>query len=1095
MKRADRQQLGAVIDEVLAWVDTADDVRHLAAHLPLSAGINPAVEFPLLDSLSQVSESGDTLTAAQLAKPLWFDRRKKLASAHDAATRLTTFHRQVKAAAADSALTALHSRLSTQTTAEREQLQSTLTSLRRLHEWSAEILLDVAHMPITRSGVLTVEKDAAMQSLVQVVDLNLAEAKRLLDPSGCRSSACSTRHTSAKLLHKIERDANKSGLHLAVRTARERVDALLSSERAQVRELAEQASHWAIRAKTIRDVPANAVERVNARVKEAIAAGADAEVGPSVRLVPLSVLDSDLVSDLELVGSFVLTPEDQSHLTDAQELAQSVSALIAREFDSTWRCRRNRTCIAAHDVTASLLASAVSVQNNLRRLTPPPPSERADFDRLLDPSLGFQSFLPGEASNIELLDNALTTRARSEVSAIVNAAKTTKKAAARARSAAAAVHTSDVKKALKAMDLDALRKASTGTERFRTTPLGQCYIDNVWDVLRFQKRRSLASIPGLGAVSGKAIAQASLRLLEAVRDETPVRIDMKARSKQTEALLIALRRWDASRRFNPTLEEVALAQGLKRLFKSNPTAEQVLSFTQGPATNSICVESMLNSTLERSQPAPSNSDVWTDFLSRPSDNFGMLTELGFMTEDEKKMHGDLPGQIIEAVRAKELKRDYLTASLRTYQSFGARFALVQKKVVIGDEMGLGKTVEALAVFTHLRAIGHSHFLVVCPAAVVSNWIRETSKHTKLNASRLHGPQWERNLAAKSWSRNGGVAVTTYDLLPWAREHLSNAEIASAVFDEAHYIKNPKAKRSLAAADVMNSVRYVVLMTGTPLENSVQEFRNLIGYIRSDLSESAPQFLASKFRKHVAPAYLRRNQEDVLMELPELIEIDEWLGMSDTDEHSYRAAVQEGNFMLMRRTAMLSAGSLKVERLLEIAAEAEANCRKVIVFSYFREVLSDVARRLPGEVFGPLTGSIPAANRQTLVDKFTNAGHGAVLVAQITAGGVGLNIQAAAVVVICEPQVKPTMEAQAVARAHRMGQTNTVQVHRLLSENSVDERIREILTTKKQLFNEFARDSVIAARAPDAVDVTDAELARRVVAAERERLFARAATAD
>ncbi|GAA1135569.1 hypothetical protein GCM10009583_01610 [Ornithinicoccus hortensis] len=131
----------------------------------------------------------------------------------------------------------------------------------------------------------------------------------------------------------------------------------------------------------------------------------------------------------------------------------------------------------------------------------------------------------------------------------------------------------------------------------------------------------------------------------------------------------------------------------------------------------------------------------------------------------------------------------------------------------------------------------------------------------------------------------------------------------------------------------------------------------------------------------------------------------------------------------------------------------------------------------------------------LIDRFSAAGHGAVLVAQVTAGGVGLNIQSASVVVICEPQLKPTMEAQAIARAHRMGQTRNVQVHRLLTENSVDERIRDILVEKKQLFEKFARESVIAKHAPDAVDVTDAELARLVVAAERERLFGLSETAS
>ena len=101
----------------------------------------------------------------------------------------------------------------------------------------------------------------------------------------------------------------------------------------------------------------------------------------------------------------------------------------------------------------------------------------------------------------------------------------------------------------------------------------------------------------------------------------------------------------------------------------------------------------------------------------------------------------------------------------------------------------------------------------------------------------------------------------------------------------------------------------------------------------------------------------------------------------------------------------------------------------------------------------------------MVDEFSTAGDGAVLVSQIVAGGVGLNIQAASVVVICEPQLKPTTESQAIARAHRMGQVHSVQVHRLLSEGSVDERVREILARKRAMFDEFARVSDTADAAP------------------------------
>lgn len=126
----------------------------------------------------------------------------------------------------------------------------------------------------------------------------------------------------------------------------------------------------------------------------------------------------------------------------------------------------------------------------------------------------------------------------------------------------------------------------------------------------------------------------------------------------------------------------------------------------------------------------------------------------------------------------------------------------------------------------------------------------------------------------------------------------------------------------------------------------------------------------------------------------------------------------------------------------------------------------------------------------MVDGFSSSRHGAVLVAQIVAGGVGLNIQSASVVIICEPQLKPTTETQAIARAHRMGQVQSVQVHRLLSEDSVDQRITEMLAGKKRLFDDFARVSDMAGATPDAVDLSEAELVQEVIAAERKRLFER-----
>ncbi len=122
-----------------------------------------------------------------------------------------------------------------------------------------------------------------------------------------------------------------------------------------------------------------------------------------------------------------------------------------------------------------------------------------------------------------------------------------------------------------------------------------------------------------------------------------------------------------------------------------------------------------------------------------------------------------------------------------------------------------------------------------------------------------------------------------------------------------------------------------------------------------------------------------------------------------------------------------------------------------------------------------------------MDAFTAEPGHAVLLAQIQAGGVGLNLQAASVVILCEPQVKPTMETQAVARAHRMGQVRTVQVHRLLTPGSVDERMLEILHVKSMLFDQYARRSDLAEQTPDALDISEQSLARQIVAEEQERL--------
>lgn len=704
---------------------------------------------------------------------------------------------------------------------------------------------------------------------------------------------------------------------------------------------------------------------------------------------------------------------------------------------------------------------------------------------ILDDAVGFTQLA---MEGVELLPRHEVDSAQDAVAAIDRALQREGEFRAAVTTAGNAVRQAEARKLVAEMPVERLKDATSG--QLRITALTSAGIKNVQQVLDQGGR--ILSLPGVGETTGNRMLGAARTIWQTTVDEIPVRIDIKNRSAAATELLKAMRAWDAARSIKSASSDLAAAESLRPLLKSldRKTSHLVVAPEQRTVAELRQAVTDVNAraTLLTGRGGAAAGDPWDDFIARPADYFAMLSELGFLSDDEEKSQGDLPTEIVEAIRELKLDTTHLKASLRGYQSFGARFAVVQRKVIIGDEMGLGKTVESLAVLTHLRAKGSHHFLVVCPAAVVTNWVREVGTKSDLRAHRLHGAGRDGSLT--SWIRSGGVAVTTYDSLGWLEGQIPDrAKPACLVFDEAHYIKNPDAQRTRRSLALMRGCERTVLLTGTPLENRIEEFRNLVGYLRPDLTVSATEFAPRQFRKQVAPAYLRRNQEDVLTELPELVEVDEWMTLSAHDEQHYRVAVLDGNFMAMRQAALRSgSNSQKMQRLVDIVEEAEDNERRVLVFSHFRGVLDDIASVLPGKVFGPLTGSVPAAKRQQMVDEFSRAGHGAVLVAQIVAGGVGLNIQAASVVVICEPQLKPTTEWQAIARSRRMGQLESVQVHRLLSEDGVDQRITEILARKSELFAEFARVSETADSAPEAFDISDAEVAREIVAAERERLL-------
>ena len=183
------------------------------------------------------------------------------------------------------------------------------------------------------------------------------------------------------------------------------------------------------------------------------------------------------------------------------------------------------------------------------------------------------------------------------------------------------------------------------------------------------------------------------------------------------------------------------------------------------------------------------------------------------------------------------------------------------------------------------------------------------------------------------------------------------------------------------------------------------------------------------------------------------------------------------------------GSSKNHRMEEIIEEASRERRKIIIFSYFLDTIEHIRNYYGDKCLQPITGAVPPARRQEILNTFDKSSEGTILLAQIMTGGTGLNIQAASVVIICEPQFKPSTESQAISRSYRMGQTRNVLVYRLLCKDTVDERIRELLHQKQQIFDDYA-DISEAARADkkqyvDDVHITDSEF-KSIMKKEYER---------
>ncbi len=636
----------------------------------------------------------------------------------------------------------------------------------------------------------------------------------------------------------------------------------------------------------------------------------------------------------------------------------------------------------------------------------------------------------------------------------------------------------EAEEALKNIPVDELNREKKG---FRIKTLKDNGYNSIADIER-ATASSLSRLGGISPEAAMAIKRASSEIAKLSQKTVHLKLSADNKNTAATALVCAISKYinlspvaEKCKQLSENKKEIlsaikessALTSGLKWLFASKAKKEQaeknynyLYEMSQGDyGVNANDCVTQYQSIVKQSKELS-----WAHFTSDSVAFFNLLEKVApKLIQEDTTVYG-LPEDLALAIQNEPIHTQGLKCTLRRYQEWGVKYALHQKRVLLGDEMGLGKTVQAIAVMVSLRNTGGHHFVVVCPASVITNWCREIEKMSDLPVTRVHGA--DRAEALQYWKENGGVAVTTYE----TTEHFTLGEkykFSMLVVDEAHYIKNPEAQRSKNVRNICNHAQNILFMTGTALENRVSEMVTLMEVLSPAVAGGVRgmEFLSSapEFREKIAPVYYRRRRADVLKELPDLIENIDWCTISGEEEKCYNDAILSGNFAAARRVSWNVSdlkNSSKANRLLEIVEDAKEDGRKVIVFSFFLDTIAKVTALLGDACMEPINGSVPPARRQEIIDEFDKAPAGSVLAAQIQSGGTGLNIQSASVVVLCEPQFKPSIENQAVSRAYRMGQTRNVLVHRLLCDETVDERISELLKSKQEIFDAFADESSV-----------------------------------
>lgn len=467
-------------------------------------------------------------------------------------------------------------------------------------------------------------------------------------------------------------------------------------------------------------------------------------------------------------------------------------------------------------------------------------------------------------------------------------------------------------------------------------------------------------------------------------------------------------------------------------------------------------------------------------------------------ESEPRPSGS--GCLLPDGRGSEVLDNLLKHPLYDYQLRGAIFAACRGRTILGDDMGLGKSIQALAAAEILaRTRGIAKVLVVAPASVKYQWDAEIRKFTDRPVQIIDGSIEERRA---QYTQPTFYRLVNYEQATRDLDALNAWQPDLVVLDEAQRIKNWEAKTSRAVKKLRS--RYALVLTGTPLENKIEELYSIVAFVDDRRLGPAFQFLhdhrildekgnlvgyrnLAAIREKLSPIFLRRTRADVLGQLPDrtdkivfvelapeqrllydeqrraLVRLITKPYLTDVDRKRILSClanlrmVCDSTYLLDKQTNV----SPKLEEFAELVAELLTDpAHKAVVFSQWETMLQKTAERLDGLGVGHtlLHGRIPGKDRKALIDRFHSDPACRVFLST-DAGGTGLNLQAADTVINLEVPWNPAVLEQRVARVHRMGQSRPVRVVHLVARDTIEERVLRAIERKTALFEGlFAGDA-------------------------------------